>query len=198
MAYQWPSRPQAILVHPPRIALLCAGLGHIRRGHEVFARDLFDLLKDDLDITLFKGGGQPAERELVVPNIPRNSPALAGVHALASPKWIAAAQEQERLRAEGESFAWGAMPALLAGGYDIVHTLEREVCSTLWANRHLFEDPTGRASAAFAPPQNAASTPFGTTRMRSGAIRARTRRSSATARRHPGLPPLIRTAARLA
>ena len=124
---------------PPRIALLCAGLGHIRRGHEVFARDLFDLLKHDLDITLFKGGGEPAERELVVPNIPRNSPALAGVHALASPKWMAAAQEQERLRAEGESFAWGAMPALLAGGYDIVHTLEREVCSTLWANRHLFE-----------------------------------------------------------
>ena len=122
-----------------RIALLCSGLGHIRRGHEVFARDLFDLLKHDLDITLFKGGGEPAAREVVVPNIPRNSPALAGVHALASPKWMAAAQEQERLRAEGESFAWGAMPALLAGGYDIVHTLEREVCSTLWANRHLFE-----------------------------------------------------------
>ncbi len=122
-----------------RIALLCSGLGHIRRGHEVFARDLFDLLKHDLDITLFKGGGEPAAREVVVPNIPRNSPALAGVHALASPKWMAAAQEQERLRAEGESFTWGALPALLAGGYDIVHTLEREVCSTLWANRHLFE-----------------------------------------------------------
>ncbi|MCB1997200.1 MAG: glycosyltransferase family 4 protein [Burkholderiaceae bacterium] len=122
----------------PRIALLCSGLGHIRRGHEVFARDLFDLLKPDLDVTLFKGGGEPAERELVIPNLPRNSPALAGVHALASPRWMAAAQEQERLRAEGESFAWGALPALLAGGYDIVHTLEREVCSALWVNRHLF------------------------------------------------------------
>ena len=43
----------------PRIALLCSGLGHIRRGHEVFARDLFDLLKGELDITLFKGGGEP-------------------------------------------------------------------------------------------------------------------------------------------
>lgn len=121
-----------------RIALLCSGLGHIRRGHEVFARDLFDLLKDDLDITLFKGGGEAAHREVVVPNIPRNSPSLANVHALASPRWMAAAQEQEQLRAEGESFTWGAMPALLAGDYDIVHTLEREVCTTLWANRHLF------------------------------------------------------------
>jgi len=121
-----------------RIALLCSGLGHIRRGHEVFARDLFDLLKADLDITLFKGGGDPAAREMVVPNLPRNSPALTGAHALASPKWMAAAQEQERLRAEGESFTWGAMPALLSGGFEIVHTLEREVCTTLWANRHLF------------------------------------------------------------
>lgn len=121
-----------------KIALLCSGLGHIRRGHEVFARDLFDLLKPDLDITLFKGGGQVAERELVVPNLPRNSPALAGVHALASPKWMTAAQEQERLHAEGESFMWGALPALLSGDYDIVHTLEREVCSALWVHRHLF------------------------------------------------------------
>ena len=47
--------------------------------------------------------------------------------------------EVKQLRAEGESFTWGALPALLAGNYDIVHTLEREVCSTLWANRHLFE-----------------------------------------------------------
>jgi 1,2-diacylglycerol 3-alpha-glucosyltransferase len=121
-----------------KVALLCSGLGVIRRGHEVFARDLFDLLKHDLDISLFKGGGEATERELVAPNIPRNSKALAGVHALASPKWMAAAQEQERLRAEGESFTWGALPALLAGGYDIVHTLEREVCTTLWVNRHLF------------------------------------------------------------
>lgn len=121
-----------------RIALLCSGLGHIRRGHEVFARDLFDLLKPELDVTLFKGGGEPAECEVLAPNIPRNDQALAGVHALASAKWMAAAQEQERLRAEGESFAWGAMPMLLAGKFDIVHTLEREVCNTLWRNRHLF------------------------------------------------------------
>jgi len=112
------------LTDKPRIALLCSGLGHIRRGHEVFARDLFDLLKGELDITLFKGGGEPLEREVVVPNLPRNSPALAGVHALASSKWMAAAQEQEQLRAEGESFTWGAMPALLSGGFEIVHSLE--------------------------------------------------------------------------
>jgi 1,2-diacylglycerol 3-alpha-glucosyltransferase len=122
----------------PRVALLCSGLGHIRRGHEVFARDLFDLLKDEVDITLFKGGGEAAPREVVVPNLPRNADCLRGVRAVASPKWMDAAREQERLRAEGESFAWGAMHSLLTGDYDILHCLEREVCSVLWANRHLF------------------------------------------------------------
>ena len=41
-----------------KIALLCSGLGHVDRGHEIFARDLFEMLKGSLDITLFKGGGQ--------------------------------------------------------------------------------------------------------------------------------------------
>ena len=50
---------------------------------------------------------------------------------------MAAAQEQEKFRAEGESFAWGSLPALLVGGYGIVLTLERGVCATLWANCHL-------------------------------------------------------------
>jgi glycosyltransferase involved in cell wall biosynthesis len=122
----------------PRIALLCSGLGTIRRGHEVFARDLFDLLKDELDITLFKGGGEPAEREVVVPHIPRDAPCLQGVHVLSSPRWYEVEQGHERMWAEGRSFAWAALRPLLEGGFDIVHCLEREVCTTLWENRHLF------------------------------------------------------------
>ena len=47
-----------------KVALLCSGLGHIQRGHEVFARDLFKLLKGGLDITLYKGGGEPADQEV--------------------------------------------------------------------------------------------------------------------------------------
>lgn len=121
-----------------KIALLCSGLGNVRRGHEVFAQDLFDLLKNDLDIVLFKGGGAKTINEFVVNHIPRGVEYLRHIHALASPKWQDAVCEQERLRVEGETFAYSALRPLLEGSFDIIHCLEREVCSALYGNRHLF------------------------------------------------------------
>lgn len=123
---------------PMKIALLCSGLGRIVRGHEIFARELYELLRGELDITLFKGGGDAAPGEIVIPNVPRTSPLLADVHVAASPKWRAAAQEQECLRIEHETFAWAALGPLLEGGYDVVHCLEQEVCNVMYANRHVF------------------------------------------------------------
>lgn len=121
-----------------KVALLCSGLGNIYRGHEIFARDLFELLKNDIDITLFKGGGNYADREVVIDNISRNSDLLHDVHVAVSPKWVEAVKEQERLRIEAETFAFGALRPLMEGGYDVVHCLEREVCNVIYANRHLF------------------------------------------------------------
>lgn len=122
-----------------KIALLCSGLGHIRRGHEIFATDLFSLLKDHLDITLFKGGGIETEREIVIPNLPRRSSCLDHIHVVASPKWADAMREQERSRIESVTFAYAALKPLLEGGFDIIHCLEREVCEVVYAHRHLFE-----------------------------------------------------------
>lgn len=122
----------------PRVALLCSGLGNVLRGHEAFARSLFDLLRDDLDIALFKGAGAAQSKEIVVPHIPRSSTLLSGMHLAVSPKWLAGATEVECLRIEGESFAWGALPQLLAGNFDVIHCLEQEVCNTLYDVRHLF------------------------------------------------------------
>lgn len=51
-----------------KIALVCTGLGHVWRGYERFTRDLFDLIKDDLDITLFKGDGPSGPRERKLPH----------------------------------------------------------------------------------------------------------------------------------
>jgi glycosyltransferase involved in cell wall biosynthesis len=121
-----------------KIALLCSGLGHIQRGHEVFARDLFDLLHDAVDITLFRGGGAPAPRERRVDNVPRNSPALRHIHLPVSPRWLTAMQEQERIRVETETFAHAALGPLLEGDFDIIHCLEQEVASRLYSFRHLF------------------------------------------------------------
>ena len=121
-----------------KIALLCSGLGRIRRGHEAFARDLFNLLADDLDIVLFKGDGAPCPRERVIDHIPRDSVHLDGMHLPASPKWLSAAREVERMRVEGQTFAYAALKPLLEGDFDVIHCLEREVCDVIYAHRHLF------------------------------------------------------------
>lgn len=121
-----------------KIALLCSGLGNVVRGHEIFARDLFDLLQDDIEITLFKGGGAATPREVVIPNIPRDAAVLDQVHVAVSPRWASAVQEQERSRIEHETFAYAALRPLLEGGFDVIHCLEQEVCNIVFDNRHLF------------------------------------------------------------
>jgi len=121
-----------------KVALLCSGLGHVQRGHETFARDLFDLLEGSIDIELFKGGGEEKPRERVVANVPRNSPALRHVRLPVSPAWLAAMQEDERVRVETETFAHAALAPLLEGGFDVVHCLEMEVADRLYGFRHLF------------------------------------------------------------
>jgi len=59
-----------------QVAIACCGLGHVRRGIEVWADDLARLLNDSgIDVTLFKGGGK-AEKpyEVVIPCLKRDKP----------------------------------------------------------------------------------------------------------------------------
>lgn len=122
-----------------KIALLCSGLGNVYRGHEIFGRDLFDLLKNEVDITLFKGGGEAREDELVISNIPRNSYFLNDIHLAVSPKWESAVKERERIRIETETFAYASLKPLLEGEFDVVHCLEQEVCNIIYKERHIFK-----------------------------------------------------------
>jgi len=121
-----------------KIALLCTGLGNIYRGHEIFARDLFTLVGGSVDMTLFKGGGEPAHKEVVIPNISRSSPWLQHITPNASPKWASMAITQEQLRIEAETFSYAVLGHLLEGEFDIIHCLEYEVCERLYGLRHLF------------------------------------------------------------
>ncbi len=122
-----------------KIALLCSGLGNINRGHEVFARDLFDLLRHDVDITLFKGGGTNSEKELVIDNVSRRATCLDHIKVTTSPKWADSVREQERERIEALTFAYAALKPLLEGRFDIIHCLERDVCEVIYAFRHFFQ-----------------------------------------------------------
>jgi len=121
-----------------KVALLCSGLGNIWRGHEIFARELFALVGNDIDLTLFKGGGEAAAHEIVVANLPRSSPLLRDIHLPVAPRWLDAMQEEERIRIETETFAHAALSPLLAGNFDVIHCLEREVVERLYGYRHLF------------------------------------------------------------
>lgn len=118
--------------------MLCSGLDHIHRGHEVFARSLFELLRDEIDITLFKGSGSSIAQEISLNAVHRDSPRLDNIKIASSPRWASAIREQERCRIEHETFAYAAIKPLLEGDYNIVHCLEREVCEIMYANRHLF------------------------------------------------------------
>lgn len=121
-----------------KVALLCSGLGNIYRGHEIFARDLFELVGGSVEMTLFKGAGEPAPGEVVVANVQRTSASLDHIHVVASPKWESAVKEQERLRIETATFSHAALKHLLEGEFDIIHCLEREVCDFVFGERHLF------------------------------------------------------------
>jgi 1,2-diacylglycerol 3-alpha-glucosyltransferase len=135
---QWVGYEARVRSLNARVALLCSGLGNIHRGHEVFARSLFDLVRDSVDITLYKGGGEPSAREIVVPNIPRNAACLRDIHVVSSPRWIEGAREQERHRVEAVTFAYGALGSLLDGRFDVIHCLEDAVCEVIYTHRHLF------------------------------------------------------------
>jgi glycosyltransferase involved in cell wall biosynthesis len=121
-----------------RIAFICTGLGHVVRGHESFARTVFNLLKREIDITLYKGGGPQTSREIVVDHIPRQSSFLNEMHVVSGAKWSDAIKEQTRFELEMTTFAYGVLKHLLAYDYDIIHCTENRIVELLYRNRLLF------------------------------------------------------------
>ena len=59
---------------PPKVFLVCSGLGHINRGFESFTQECFEALSTcaELDVILFKGGGGSKKKEIALWNLPRN------------------------------------------------------------------------------------------------------------------------------
>lgn len=58
-----------------KVFIICSGLGHVLRGYESFTRECFNILKKEplIDITLFKGGGNSTDKEIVLWNLPQRS-----------------------------------------------------------------------------------------------------------------------------
>src|SRR4051794_37140954 len=121
---------------PLRVMLVCSGLEHAHRGFESFARDCFDVLRDDprVDIELVKGSGPPADRERAVPGLRRDSRlALA----------LGRATGREPFRFEQLVFAVTLQPTLLRHRPEVIYFSEWHTGLALAALRRV----TGRRFA---------------------------------------------------
>jgi 1,2-diacylglycerol 3-alpha-glucosyltransferase len=112
-----------------KVALVSTGLDRIKRGFESFTESLFHALRTyapDVDVTLFQGGGNGADRRIVVRNLHRaNIPA----------RWLSG---HKASLLEERSFALSFYPMLRRGRYDIVQYNELPMGSALFHLRRWF------------------------------------------------------------
>jgi glycosyltransferase involved in cell wall biosynthesis len=100
-----------------RIALACTGLGNVRRGYEKFTEDLYSILKTDVDVTLFKGGGKRSDGGVVVPNLRRDG-------LIRRLPFVRHGGYRDAYYYEALSFGVALLPHLLVGRYDILHYVD--------------------------------------------------------------------------
>jgi glycosyltransferase involved in cell wall biosynthesis len=112
----------------PRIAIVSPGVGLVQRGYERLFLDLFNLMRDDFDITLVKGGGPRKPDEIVPLFVHRNS---GLVHALPVHKLSG----RTPYHTECLTFALGMLPYLRGGRFDIVHTIDPPLTRLLFRFR---------------------------------------------------------------
>lgn len=136
----------------PRIAIVCPGIGRVRRGYERLFHDLFLLMRDAFDLTLLKGGGDCGPGEIVPPFIHRNSPVfrLLPVHRLIG---------RTPYHVESLLYALALLPMLKRGRFDIVHTIDPPLTRILYRLRArfglpftlLYTDGAGMAPSDYPP-----------------------------------------------
>lgn len=112
-----------------KIAIVASKLGLVCRGFESFTRNTFDCIKNDIDITLFKGKGTSAEKEVV----PRYLRFDKGVFSLIPLSQLKKKMYQER------SYALGMIPYLLSNRYDVIHFSEIVLGKALFRIRRLLK-----------------------------------------------------------
>lgn len=121
--------PEIAPAREPRIAIVCPGIGQVQRGFERLFDDLFRLMRDEFDITLFKGGGASDEREKVLWFARRNGRLLKflPLHRLFG---------RTPMHVEAASFALALLPFLVLGRYDIVHAIDPSLTRFLYRLRN--------------------------------------------------------------
>jgi len=112
-------------VSPRRIALVCSGLGRIRRGFERFTEDLARALSPHADVRVFAGRRPAGLRGMSIPCAPRQLLERIGMNAPRAYYW------------EQVTFGAALWPALLAFRPDVVHFSDGTIANVYLRARRL-------------------------------------------------------------
>ena len=115
-----------------RVALACPGVGLEQRGFERVFHDLFHLVKDDLHVTLYKGGGVSNKREVKLRFANRN-----GWIAKYFPLHKLAGRKPYHL--ECLTFSIALLYAIRKQNYDIIHVIDPPLARFLFNIRNRFK-----------------------------------------------------------
>ncbi len=111
-----------------RLAIASPGVGRVQRGFERLFRDLYELVRDQFDVTLLKGGGPSSELEITPFFVHRNSRLfdLAPVHKLIG---------RTPYHVECLMYALAILPHLRSRQFDVVHTIDPPLTRLLFRLR---------------------------------------------------------------
>ncbi len=110
----------------PKVAIASIGIGRIQRGFERVFGDLFETVRDDLDITLFKGGGPAGPAERIPAGLKR-----ASAFARLIPFRRLAGSEYKTYKNDCLAFALSMLHEIRRGDYDVVHVIDYPLAKIL-------------------------------------------------------------------
>jgi glycosyltransferase involved in cell wall biosynthesis len=113
---------------PLKIAIACPGIGLVQRGFERFCSDLFQVARNDFEVTLFKGAGSRSRQEKVLRFVSRTGKfvKILPVHKLVG---------RTPYHTECVTMALAMLPRLRGGAFDIVHTTDPPLTRILYKLR---------------------------------------------------------------
>jgi len=117
---------------PLKVALACPGVGLEQRGFERMFYDIFQLLADDNDITIYKGGGVENEQEVVLRFANRNGwfAKYVPLHKLFG---------RSPIHLECLTFCIALLTAIRKHDYDVVHVIDPPLAKLLFKLRNRFK-----------------------------------------------------------
>ena len=116
----------------PIVFIVCAGVGHIKRGYESFTVECFETLKTNnyFKLYLLKGGGIKNENEIRIPCMQRNSKVSKFLHRITS---------KEPYYFEQLSFFWGMLFRIIKYKPAVIYYSDFILGTWLWHFRRILK-----------------------------------------------------------